>query len=96
MTYEELQEEVRRRAAPIIIEHSFDRLVKRHAKRSWRSCNCSYCQVKQNATYYIGTASYPPNYEGPIQPHNTEKDVYYVRKRNLIRQFYRKKMEVLL
>lgn len=96
MQHERLREEVQRRVSEQLIPRLFDRMIERHSKsKAYTECDCKFCRLKRAATYYIGTASYPPNYTGyrPTGAMLEAGESLTDLKRNFLRVWFRQQMK---
>jgi hypothetical protein len=114
MNTKEMLEEVDRRVSENFLEHLLPAAINRHvlqSRKNHRECDCSYCNTKKEASYFIGNVSYPKDYvltdedrvsleqisAYPTYYLEYKPDVYYLKKmrRAKLRQFYRAKLKAL-
>ena len=99
MQHEQMREAGARGVQEQFIPRLFDALAERHTrnKKVYLECPCSFCSLKRDATYYIGTATYPPGYDG-YRPLNYSGYTYDMEsfidtKRHYIRDWFRKQLK---
>lgn len=87
MSVQTLRQAISRRASELLAPLLIEKGVERH-KKEWRSCPCSWCRKKREATLVIG--SHVPRYMSGIYVEDL-RDAW----RDDKRQVYRKQLKEL-
>jgi hypothetical protein len=99
MQHELLREAVSQRVDELFIPQLFEKLETRHTtnRKTFKDCDCSYCELKKDATHYIGCAAYPPDYDGVRLPYYDSNYLSYDgqvdMRRHYLRLFFRNKLQ---
>jgi hypothetical protein len=63
MDVDELRKRVEEGVLAALLPQLMERYKRSHMKRSWRGCECSYCETKRNHHQYLQFAPYYLSHE---------------------------------
>lgn len=90
-----LREEVEKRVAAGLIAAVRDKMFYIHRKRGFTtSCDCSYCELKRQATFDIGTLRYKSALTR-THNHNRSTEMTHWGLRQVLSNRYRKQLKLL-
>jgi hypothetical protein len=67
MTVALIQQRVQERLEAGLLPALLERQNKLHAKRSWRDCDCAFCEVKRRATVVLGRLTIRASWDPSLQ-----------------------------